>query len=194
MRWSQEQTITFLAAPRCPPWRSACLANSPTMSSSCSSSPAQRKLARVGALALARQQRAAWDIASTDILVLDSLSGGDLRLFQEGELLTQPIPSRLRQAAQRIVESDERFAEVLPFALPAGATDAWPFLVYGYAALGVGCIDAATGTPRHYHLPDDSPENLDYDQLLISIDFAELMIRTLADMPAATNRVRSHAP
>lgn len=147
-----------------------------------------------GALALARQQRVAWDIASTDILVLDSLSGGDLRLFQEGELLTQPIPSRLWQAAQRIAERDERFAEVLPFALPAGATDAWPFLVYGYAALGVGCIDAATGTPRHYHLPDDSPENLDYDQLLISIDFAELMIRKLADMPAATNRVRAHAP
>lgn len=90
-----------------------------------------------------------------------------------------------------------------PFALrrhrlafrPGGRrTDAWPFLAYGYAALGVGRIDAATGTPRHYHLPDDSPEILDYDQLLTSIDFAELMIRTLADMPAATNGARLHAP
>jgi hypothetical protein len=147
-----------------------------------------------GALALAQQQRELWNADNTDVLVLDSLSNGELCLFQEGELLTRPIPARFMQAVRRVAQHDARFAEVAPFAIPAGATDAWPFLVYGYRALAIGCIDAATGTPRHYHLPADSPENLDFEQLHASIDFAEQMIRQLIALPiAAHNPIRQIA-
>jgi hypothetical protein len=143
-----------------------------------------------GALALAQQQRGVWDAANTDVLVLDSLSGGQLSLFQEGELIARSIPTRLLHAARRVTEQDVRFADVAPFAIPAGATDAWAFLACGYRALGIGCIDAATGTPRHYHLPADSPENLDFEQLHASIDFAEQMIRQLIAPIAAHNQIR----
>jgi hypothetical protein len=136
-----------------------------------------------GALALAQAQCGTWLVENTDVLVLDGLSGGTLRLFQEGELLTRPIPARFSQAASRVAEKDLRFTAVTPFAIPAGATDAWPFLVCGYRAMGVGCIDAATGTPRHYHLPEDTPDSLDFKQIQFSIDYVEQLIRQLVATP-----------
>jgi hypothetical protein len=136
-----------------------------------------------GALALARRMRSTWDAELTDIIVVDGLSGGELRLFQEGELLTYSIPQRLLDAASRVARNHPHLGEIAPFAIPAGATDAWPFLLCGYAAMGVGCIDPKRGTPRHYHTVADTPENVDYEQLDRSIDFVELLVRRLAGMP-----------
>lgn len=136
-----------------------------------------------GALALARRMRKAWDPSLTDFVVLDSLSGGSLVLYQEGELLAMPIPSRLRSQAEGIAAADSRFADLRVFPLPAGATDATAFLAGGYEAVALGCVDEKLGSPRHYHLPGDSPENLDYDRLMVTIDFAEQLMRTLAGLP-----------
>ncbi len=139
-----------------------------------------------GALALARRMRGEWDRSMTDVVVLDSLSGGSLCLYQEGELLPIPIPQRLRSTAQQVAAQDPRFAALHVFPLPAGATDAMAFMAGGFEAMGVGCVDKKLGTPRHYHLPADCPDNLDYDQLMTTIDFAQQLILALA-RPSATD-------
>mgnify|MGYP002624507492 CR=1 FL=1 len=41
-------------------------------------------------------------------------------------------------------------------------------------------IDRHLGTPRNYHLPSDTPDNLDYDEVIETIDFTEQLVHSLA--------------
>jgi hypothetical protein len=50
------------------------------------------------------------------------------------------------------------------------------FLFRGWEAVCLVCFDPAIGAPHHYHLPSDSPENLDLDKVLYSTDFAHKLI------------------
>lgn len=134
-----------------------------------------------GGYALARQMRSEWDPAITDILVLDNISGGDLCIFEEGEIIPRRVPRRLLNTAMEVAGGDERFERLFVFPLPAGATDAMPLLAGGYQAMGIGRVDPRLGTPRHYHLPSDTPDNLDYDELMQSIDFVERLAYRLVD-------------
>lgn len=137
-----------------------------------------------GAYQLARAMRGVWATEQTVILVLDSLSGGDLRFFEEGELYTIPIAPWLRALVEELA-GDPRFAEVRPLDIPAGASDALPFLRHGFTALGLGCADPVIGAPLHYHRPSDTPDNLDLDKILYCIDFAELLLRRIVETQRA---------
>ena len=138
-----------------------------------------------GAWALARELRGTWEADKTDIVVLDSIGGGELCLFQEGEMIPWRIPAHLLQAARSAAADDERFAKLFLFPLPAGATDALPFLAQNFAALGVGRIDRRIGTPLHYHLPSDTPDTLNYEQVVETIDYVELLAHRLVSASSA---------
>ncbi|MDB4945100.1 MAG: uncharacterized protein JWP97_4634 [Labilithrix sp.] len=135
-----------------------------------------------GAANLLRRVRAtnAWPIASTTILALDTFSGGDPRLLQEGELIAKPIPPKLAALTKKVCAADPTLGEVPPYEIPSGATDAWPFLAAGYESLAFTCIDPSLGAPRNYHLPSDTAENLDADAFARTFRFTEQMIAALA--------------
>jgi hypothetical protein len=40
-------------------------------------------------------------------------------------------------------------------------------------------VDQEVGTPSRYHLASDSPDNLDYDKLVDSIDFVEEFVHAV---------------
>lgn len=139
-----------------------------------------------GADALCRAHLGEWDKERSVVLALDSLSGGTLRYFLEGEVIPVPIHPQMRDWVLQTKAKEERFAEVAPFIIPAGATDALPFASRGYRAVCLGCVDPNLGTPQHYHLPSDIPAHLDYDKILFSIDFAEELIKQIErEMKAA---------
>jgi len=127
-----------------------------------------------GAEALARSGR--WDRERTVILGLDGLAGGELRFFEEGEVEQIPVPEWLAQAVQAVAAREPRFNGVSKLVIPAGCTDVYAFRRLGYDGVCLGCIDPATGLPGEYHLPSDTADNLDLDQLIASVDFAEQLI------------------
>jgi len=135
-----------------------------------------------GALQLAKALRKnkEWASEETDIIVLDSIGGGEPCLFQEGEMIPWKIPPRLQDAVLEVAGREERFRKIVLFPLPAGATDAISFLSQGFSAVGLGRIDRHLGTPRNYHLPTDTPDNLSYDELMETIDFTEQLALHLA--------------
>ena len=135
-----------------------------------------------GAYRLAQRMDSSWGRDETVVLAIDGLTNGQLRFFEEGEVLVHPVPGWLEEQARRTAFQEERFHGVTRFHITAGATDAMPFLAAGYDALGLGCVDPALGMPRHYHHPDDTPENLDLGQFVESIDFIEALVRNLAAM------------
>lgn len=66
------------------------------------------------------------------------------------------------------------------FVVPSGASDALPFIVRGWDAVCLSCIDPYIGAPRHYHSPSDTWSNIDEKELDASIDYAERFLRVLA--------------
>lgn len=126
-----------------------------------------------GAQALATARRNAWDPTNTVIVGLDGLANGELCWFTEGEVLPVALAPWLRDTLCEVAASEPRFSEVAPFDIPVGATDAVPFAAKGYAAVTLGCVERARGVPRHYHLPTDTPENLDASKIPFCVDFAE---------------------
>ena len=132
-----------------------------------------------GSWALSKQMRRKWDTANTVILGIDGLSNGDLRYFDEAEIVHYPLPPWLVETIQATAATDPRFAEVEPHYVGVGHTDAYPFKAAGYDAVTIGCIDPKLGAPRHYHIPSDTPENLEWDKLAISVDFVEQLVRTV---------------
>lgn len=130
-----------------------------------------------GAAHLART--AGWDPASTVVLALDTLTNGELFLLEEGELAPVPQPPELvaavhRAAAELGVPAPPRYP------VPAGATDALPFLVAGYRAIALTCIDPVQHAPRHYHHPHDTADRIDPAQLRASTELAATLIDVLA--------------
>jgi hypothetical protein len=126
-----------------------------------------------GAESLCEQMKTTWDRERTVVIGLDGLANGQLRYFLEGELFPVPLASFLREAIVDVAASDPRFAEVTAFDIPVGGTDALPFATNGYAAVTLGCVDASRGMPREYHLPSDTPENLEVEKIPFCVDFAE---------------------
>lgn len=121
---------------------------------------------------------AGWDRENTEVLVLDTLSNGDLFLLEEGELFRVPQPPSLVVAA-RAAATDAGLPAPETYAVPAGATDALPFLVQGYRALALTCIDPEQHAPRNYHHPNDTADRVDPEQLRASTKVAMALLRRL---------------
>lgn len=135
-----------------------------------------------GALRLAEQMMKTkeWTPQDTTVLGLDTLSNGTLRMLDEGELWPVPIPAHLEAAVLAENQARPELAPVTKYVIPTGATDVLPFLVRGFPAMSLTCIDPVIGAPRHYHRPSDSWRNMDVAQLEASIDFAERLIVRLS--------------
>ncbi len=129
-----------------------------------------------GSRALARDMRGEWDPTNTVVLGVDGLSGGELSYFVEGDILPLPLAPWLRQTVEDTAAADPRFAEVAPHHMDVGATDAGPFQAAGYDAVCIGRVDRALGSPRHYHHPTDTADNLDMDQVMDAVDYVEALV------------------
>ncbi|MEZ4293885.1 MAG: M20/M25/M40 family metallo-hydrolase [Polyangiaceae bacterium] len=132
-----------------------------------------------GAQALCDQMQSRWDRENTVILGLDGLANGDLSYYVEGEVFPVPLVPWLRESIDSVAAADSRFAEVRGFEVPVGGTDAIPFAVAGYPAVTIGRVDRSMGVPRHYHVPTDTPENLEAEQIPESV---ELVTRVVLDL------------
>jgi hypothetical protein len=130
-----------------------------------------------GSLALARGM--GWEKHKTVIVGLDILTNGELRYKQCGEILPLPVADWLYDALQETAAQDKRWGKLQPFNAPAGSDDVAPFLAQGYQGVCLCCIDPAIGVSRHYHQPTDTPDNLEYDTWLDSIDYAELLVKAM---------------
>jgi hypothetical protein len=139
-----------------------------------------------GAATLARS--CGWNADDTEILVLDTLSNGALHMLEEGELFRVRIPERLASAAQAAAR-DAELPEPTPYVVPAGATDALPFLVAGFRAMALTCVDPDQHAPRNYHHPLDTADRVDPVQLEASTRLALHLVGRLADAaPASRSR------
>jgi len=142
-----------------------------------------------GALALARKMRKTWDKAKTVVVAIECIGEGEFRIYHEGEIVRVSPPRWLVNQAKQVAASDERFSDTTVYVLPAGYTDSLAFLVRGYPSICLGRVDCEVGTPTRYHLASDSPDNLDYDRLLDSIDYLEMFVDSLVAPPDAREAV-----
>lgn len=143
---------------------------------------------RGGAMSLVRQRRGEWSPDRTVVLGLDGLCNGDLRWFIEAEIVRHAIPSWLERALQATSASESRFGSVGTFEIPVGASDLAPFRSAGYDGVCLGCIDPEIQTPRHYHVPTDTPENIDLDEVLFAVDYAEALVHEVVRVRTRTAR------
>ena len=143
-----------------------------------------------GATHLARSVLASgrWSRTNTTVLALDTFSNGDPRLLQEGELIARAIPPALLALAGRVCEETPALGPVPPYEIPSGATDAWPFLIAGFEAVAVTCIDPTLGAPRHYHRLSDTADNLDADAFERTFAFTERFVCALAEERSTASR------
>lgn len=126
-----------------------------------------------GSWALCEQRLEQWPAQETIVIGVDTLSGGTLHYFEEGEFFPIPVPGELESLVHELLP------DVPKYPIPSGATDALPFLVRGYKAMTFGCVDTDIGAPRHYHYPTDDVAHLDLVQLEQSLDSIELYLREL---------------
>ena len=137
-----------------------------------------------GADALAREMVGVWGKAETAIIALDGISNGELHYIEtEGEVTRLRVTPWLRETAQAVARDLGVPGGLKPIDPPAGGSDVGPFLAHGYDGIALVCIEPKLGTPRHYHHPDDTLENLDLDQLMRSVDFAEALARAIIARP-----------
>jgi hypothetical protein len=130
-----------------------------------------------GADALVRDMGHVWSRDDTVFLALDGITNGDLRwLKDEGEIVPRPTPAWIKDTLAQVAASEARFQGVTGFTVPVGGSDIGAVLAHGWDGVCLACVDPSIGAPRHYHLPTDTPENLDLDQLMASIDFAEKLV------------------
>ena len=120
-----------------------------------------------------------WSKDDTVIIGMDGMCNGDLCWFEEGEIFDVPLSRWLEDQLKRTTASSSRFAEVAPFPIPVGGTDAIPFAIAGWPAVTLGCVDRTRNMPRHYHWPTDTPENLEADKIPFCVDYAESLTRSL---------------
>ncbi len=133
-----------------------------------------------GGDALAKAMDGVWDKERTVIIGLDGLSNGDLNFAEiEGEVVRTPIPKWLGDMARKTAASDPKFEEVKGFEIPVGGTDIAAFLAQGWEGVSMICVDHEIGAPRNYHCPTDTPENLDFDKLMFSIEFTEKLAKNI---------------
>lgn len=139
-----------------------------------------------GAWALSRQMRKDWDPSRTVILGVDGLAGGELRFFQEAEIARIPVAPWLEEVLGDVAAEDPRFGAVSRFEMGVGATDAGPFQAAGYDAVTVGCVDPSLGAPLHYHLPEDTPSNLEIRDVQLAVEFVERLVRAIVRRRASS--------
>lgn len=134
-----------------------------------------------GAASLIRQRDDAGDWSRRDTVAIgvDTLANGELCFFEEGEVLSRHVPQWLREVLAEVAASEPRFKSVRSFRIPVGATDVLPFLERGFDGVSVGCIDRDLGAPHHYHLPTDTPENLDARLIIEAVDFSEKLVHAI---------------
>lgn len=132
-----------------------------------------------GARMLCRAHKKHWDPGETIIVALDGLTNGDLFWVQSGELKPKPLAPWVDRIFAAAAASDDRFAGTRKYKIPVGSTDAAPFQYAGYDGTTISCVDLSIGSPRGYHHPTDTADNMDLDQLLTSIDFAEVVTRMI---------------
>jgi hypothetical protein len=127
-----------------------------------------------GGDAIARAKEGVWDKDRTVFIGMDGLTNGDLRYLEiEGEVIQTPIPRWLKETCDAVTASEPRFAEVTGFEVPVGGSDIAAVLAHGWEGVCMCCVDPTFGSPRHYHQSTDTPENLDWDKLMFSIDYTE---------------------
>jgi len=127
-----------------------------------------------GGDALARDMEGVWDKDRTVVIGLDGLAQGDLFFMEvEGEVVQTPIPAWLGDTCREVSASEPRFAGVEGFEIPVGGTDVAAWLARGWEGVCLGCVDPELGAPRDYHVPTDVPENLDVEDIMLAIDYAE---------------------
>jgi len=131
-----------------------------------------------GAHRLAEAMSDQWGKDDTVIVAIDGLTNGEMRYMEDGEILRLRIPRWLEAIAAEVAD-EPRFEQVRPFQIPAGGSDATPFEAMGWPGIALVCIDPDIGAPRHYHHPTDIPENLDMAQFLLSMDYAEQVVRRI---------------
>ena len=133
-----------------------------------------------GADALARDMEGQWDKEKTVLIGLDGICNGDLTFLElEGEVVQTPVPDWLANTVRGVAASEARFREVEGFEVPVGGSDMAAFLAHGWQAVCLACVDPVIGAPRHYHQPGDSPENMDVEKVIFSIDFCEKLVRAI---------------
>ncbi len=132
-----------------------------------------------GAWMLARDMQTTWSTKETVILAIDTLTGGTIRTFVNGEIITGSIPPALAKAVQETASAHPEFGTVERYNIPSGATDAAPFERYGFDALSIGCVDPDIGAPKNYHVPADNPENFDVAQFGRTVGFIDKLGRRL---------------
>jgi len=130
-----------------------------------------------GGDAMARDFDGEWDKKRTVILGLDGIGNGDLRyVVEEGEVVAKHIPDWLDKVCRDVSASDPKFNGVTGFEIPLGGSDISAFLARGWDGVCLACVDPTIGAPRHYHMPTDTPENLEVDKVMTSIDYAERLV------------------
>jgi len=133
-----------------------------------------------GGDAIARDFDGEWDKTRTVVVGLDGLGNGQLRyLVEEGEVTARRIPAWIEEVCQETSRSEPRFAGVTGFEVPIGGSDISAFLARGWEGVCLAAVDPEIGAPRHYHMPSDTPENLAYDEVMDSIDYAERLVQNL---------------
>ncbi|NOZ85999.1 MAG: Zn-dependent exopeptidase M28 [Deltaproteobacteria bacterium] len=141
-----------------------------------------------GCDSLVRDMEGTWSRKDTVFVALDCLTNGKLYyLHPEGEVVPTPVPSWLRDTISRLGEKDG-IEKVEPFQPPVGGSDIAAVLARGYDGVCLTCVQEDLGSPRYYHLPTDSPENLDMNRLMQSIDFAERLIEGIIDYRLEGNK------
>ena len=140
-----------------------------------------------GAWRLQQSHAAEWTPEDTVVIGVDTVCNGGLRWFREGEMKMMDLAPTIEGALRACVAAEERFADVRPFRIPVGGTDAMPFLAKGYRGVTIGCVDTEYGAPRHYHHPSDVAENTDAAAVLTAVDFTEALIRRIGCEESSTS-------
>ena len=136
-----------------------------------------------GADALVKSRKGEWAEQTTVGLSLEMLGNGQLCYFEdEGEVVPVPTPAWLVEAIDQVSASEPRFNGVRGFKVPVGGTDAAAFLYGGYDAIGILRAEPDSVSAPNYHQPTDTLDNIDLDQLVESIDFAEALVLKMIEM------------
>jgi len=133
-----------------------------------------------GGDAMARAKKGVWDRNKTVFIGMDGLANGELKFLEpEGEVVRVHVPRWLRAVVEDTAASEARFAEIQAFEPPVGGSDVAALLAHGWNGVCMTCVDMERGSPRHYHQPTDTSENLDYEKVMFSIDFVERLAKNV---------------
>ena len=146
-----------------------------------------------GSAALARQMEKRWSKQNTVVLGLDILSNGRLSYKTVNEVLPMGLPAWMIEACQDVAKRHPSIGELGIYDACAGTDDAVPFVAAGYDGLCLACSDPNLGVSQQYHLMSDTPDNMDFDQMIGTVDYVEdlvdeIIARRVAVTPSVDRR------